>query len=155
MIARDGTVTYQRGLEGTDVAVQAFERGVRIQTILNDETAPAAFEYLVDVPVGGRILAADDGSLLVVDGAGAPLGGFGAPWAKDSAGHDVVTHYDVHDSTVIQLVDADADAVYPIVADPWLGVDLIANARWDKRDGGWTMFVSPTGRARAYRWGSG
>jgi hypothetical protein len=150
VIAEDGTVTYQRGLAATDVAVQAFDRGVRIQTVMSDASAPVELVYPVDLPAGGKILPAADGSLLVVDGAGAPLGGFGAPWAKDSDGQDVATRYEVRGDTVVQIVaHTDAPVHYPVVADPWLGIDLIANAHWGWRDGGWTLFVSPTGWARA------
>lgn len=147
-VAADGTVAYDSSLEHTDLAVQAFDHGVRIQTVLSDADAPSRFEYPVDVPAGGSIVTQDDGGITVLDAAGLPRGGFAAPWARDASGATVSTHYEISGSTVVQVVDH-AGAAYPVVADPWLWIDLIAGASWVRYSEGWTLKVSPTGWARA------
>lgn len=147
-VAADGTVAYDSKLEHTAVAVQAFDHGVRIQTVLSDASAPSTFEYPVDVPAGGSIVTQDDGGITVLDADGLPQGGFAAPWARDANGSSVPTHYQVNGTTVVQVVEH-TGAAYPVVADPWLWIDLIAGATWEWHSEGWTLKVSPTGWARA------
>ncbi|USR79688.1 hypothetical protein [Arcanobacterium pinnipediorum] len=78
------------------------------------------------------------------------VGGISAPWAIDTKGMEVPTYYTIEGNAVIQHVEhRGADVTYPVVADPWLGFDLISTARWEHRGEGWTLKVSPTGWARA------
>lgn len=148
-VAADGTVVYESGLGAPDVAVQTFDSGIRVQTVLHDDAAQRRHEYAVVVPPGGRIDRTEDGGLLVLDASSVPLGGFGAPWAKDATGADVPTHYQVTGDVVTQVVEVGSTATYPVVADPWLWVDLVQSARWVQRPDGWTLEVTPTGWARA------
>lgn len=151
VVAEDGTVTYNSNLPSTDIAVQAFDDGVRVQTVLLNAAAPTEFTYPVNVPVGGSMTVTEDGGVLVLDAEGVPHGGFAAPWAKDSQGADVPTRYEIRGRDVIQFVDH-ASAGYPVVADPWLWRDLISSANWVRRSEGWTLEVAPTGWAR---WNAG
>jgi len=53
------------------------------------------------------------------------------PWAKDAAGENVKTHYQLNGSVLTQTVEHQAPGVaYPVLADPWLGVDLIDHFQW-------------------------
>ncbi|MDR1428154.1 MAG: hypothetical protein LBJ08_10445 [Bifidobacteriaceae bacterium] len=88
---------------------------------------------------GGIVFRGSDGSL---------LGGFGAPWAKDVSGKDIGTHYELADGAVIQVVDIVAPDRYPIVADPYLWIDLISSATWTHNSNGWTLEVKPMTWAR-------
>lgn len=147
--AQDGTVTYPGLLAQTDLAVQTFNDGVRVQTVLRGADAPTEFTYPVAVPPGGRLAQGENGSVAVLDADGVPRGGFDVPWAKDSNGRDVPTSYLIRGNAVVQTVQH-AGASYPVVADPWLGISLISSASWTYRSGlGWTLMVSPTGWARA------
>lgn len=148
VVASDGTVTYDSHVPSTDVAVQAFDHGVRVQTVLGGADAPHEFTYPVTVPAGGSISVSNDGGVLVTDADGLPHGGFAAPWAKDSTGADVPTHYEVRGNDVVQVIDH-TNAAYPVVADPWLWIDLISSASWSYHAEGWTLMVAPTGWARA------
>ena len=149
VVAQDGTVTYQGVLAETDLAVQSFDDGVRVQTVLRGAGAPTEFSYPVAVPPGGRLAQTSDGSVAVLDADGVARGGFDVPWAKDRAGRDVPTTYVIRGHAVVQTVQH-AGASYPVVADPWLGISLISSASWTYRSGlGWTLMVSPTGWARA------
>jgi hypothetical protein len=133
--------------------VQAFDHGVRIQVVLNDETAPSQFVYAIGAPAGGQLVLADNGGVLIFDAQGAFRGGLAAPWAFDSRHHPVPTHYEVHGHTIVQVVEHEGSSFeYPIVADPWLGQNLISSATWSYSSSGWTMKVSPTAWART--WGT-
>ena len=78
--------------------------------------------------------------------------GFAAPWAKDSAGAAVPTHYEIRSNAVVQVIGHKSGKYnYPVVADPWLGINLIDHATWVYYSGyGWTFQVTPTWWARAY-----
>jgi hypothetical protein len=148
VLAQDGTVTYPETFVSTDVAVQAFADGVRIQTILRDGNAPSEFSYPLVMPTGAKISAGEDGSLAVFDSRGDLKGGFASPWAKDSKGLWLPTRYEVRGASVVQVVDH-SGAAYPVVADPYLGINLISSASWVLRSpDGWTLQVAPTGWAR-------
>ena len=148
VLAQDGTVTYQETFVSTDVAVQAFADGVRIQTILRDGNAPSEFSYPLVMPAGAKIVAGEDGSLAVFDSRGNLKGGFSPPWARDSKGLSLPTQYAVRGASVVQVVDH-RGAAYPVVADPYLGINLISSASWILRSpDGWTLQVAPTGWAR-------
>lgn len=147
-----GVVTYQDSLPSTDLAVEPFTDSVRVTTILQDGGAPTEFRYPVDLQ-GGSLILGEDGAVLVTDGAGAATGGFAAPWAKDATGADVPTRYEIRGNNVVQVVDhRGGDFTYPIVADPWLWKDLIADAHWVYQSAfrGFTLQVAPTGWARGW-----
>jgi hypothetical protein len=149
VVAHDGTVAYQNSLKDTDVAAQAFSNSVRIQTVAKDAAAPSAFSYPVDVPPGGALTFGQSGSILVLDAQGVPIGGFAPPWAKDGEGRNVPTRFEIRGNTVVQIV-AHQGATYPVVADPWLWMDLIKSAKWQNNDQGYgrTLAVTPTTWAR-------
>lgn len=149
VIARGGTVTYQHSLKAADVAVQPFKKGVRVVTVIQGDKAPSEFVYPVDVPAGGSMKVGQDGGVLVVDARGLPRGGFTTPWAKDNQGRDVATHYELRGNTIVQVVSHHG-AAYPVVADPWLWMNLIQDARWvfDTAAKGFTLKVTPTTWAR-------
>lgn len=153
VVTQDGTVVYPRALAATDVAVQVFDQGVRIQTILNDATAPSEFAYAIALPDGQRLAPTQSGDgVMIVDAQGTPRAGFAAPWAFDRDHHSVPTHYEVRGTALVQVIDhVGANLAYPIVADPYLWGDLIAGATWtgSKTVGKRTLSVSPTWWARA------
>lgn len=65
---------------------------------------------------GTKLLILDDGSVSISDGERF-LGGIDAPWAVDSDGRSLPTHYEVSGATLTQIVDT-TDATFPVVADP-------------------------------------
>lgn len=47
-----------------------------------------------------------------------------APWAVDAAGKTIPTHYELKNNQLFQIVETDADTVFPVTADPswqWWG----------------------------------
>lgn len=122
-IATDGTVVYSDAATSTDVAAQALADGVRVQTVLQDESAPSRFTY--ELPDSVVPIVNDDGSVVLFDGAETEetvpsvVAVIDAPWAKDAAGVSLATHYEVSDGHLVQVVEhSDATIAYPVVADP-------------------------------------
>lgn len=148
--AKDGTLTYDAGSSSTAVAVQAVEQGVRIATILKDASAATEYSYPLQTPVGSTVTRdADTGAILVTGADGKFVGGFAPAWAKDANGTAVPTRYEIRGSSVVQVVDIHTgNFTYPVVADPYFGVDLIDHASWVHYSDGWTIQVYPTGWAR-------
>ena len=116
-VADDGTVVYPSA-EGHDVtaAVQVLDDGVaRVQTIIENQSGSHEFTYSFGdgyTPV----LAADGKTVVIVGDEGQAL--VAPAWARDANGASVPTRYEIRGSTLVQIVEPDAAAVYPIVADP-------------------------------------
>lgn len=82
-----------------------------------------------------------NGGITIFDSANAYLGAVSPAWATDALGRSVPTRYELDGLTLTQVVDHSSRSVtYPIVADPWLGIDLIEKTSWDKD----TLRVFPT-----------
>jgi hypothetical protein len=149
-IAKDGTVVYQNQSPGVDVAVQAFDDSVRMALVIQNDAAATEFAFVLTVPTGSTLVTDDNGAVLAVTGDGALIGGLAPPWALDGQHQKVPTHYEVRGNSVVQVVEHKGAGVhYPVVADPYLGIDLISSARWVLHDEGWTLEVTPTWWARA------
>ncbi len=146
-VAESGTITY--GDSGNDVAtgVRVFDSGVQVSTVLESPQADHSFTYPLTLPAGAHIESTPDGGVVFLGGDGTLVGGFAPPWAKDSEGKDVGTRYEIRGDSVVQHVDAATS--YPVVADPYLWVDLISSASWVHYSEGWTLQVKPTTWARA------
>lgn len=127
--AADGTVVYEAAEnDGVDLAVQRTTDGaVRILTIIPSGSAAHEFTYRFDAEVT-PILQDDGGALLVARGSNdhitAVVGDVGAPWAADATGRGVDTTYSVVGGSLVQTIHPDADATYPIVADPSVSLGL-------------------------------
>ncbi len=88
-------------------------------------------------------------AIFIVDSEGNTVGGFSSPWAKDANGNNVATHYEIRSENLVQVVDhRGSDVAYPVVADPYLGFDMIKSASWVHHSEGWTLQVTPTGWSR-------
>jgi hypothetical protein len=162
-LAADGSVAYVEP-GPVDHAVQATTDGFRIHTVISGNNAPTEFTHAVTLPKGGRLVAERDmplpeggnredtgDAVFIVDAAGKVLGGFSAPWAKDANGTALKTHYEVRSTSMVQIVDhRTAKVAYPVVADPYLGFDMIQSASWTYNSGyGFTLAVTPTGWSRS------
>lgn len=119
-------------------------------------TAPGEeeFTFALDTPAGATARLEDDGSVMFVDDEGNYQGGVASPWARDSNGADVPTHFELNGDSLVQRVDLDsvpADA-YPVIADPWAGHQLVA-AAWVTNQGGtkYVVNATPTSWGEFYR----
>jgi hypothetical protein len=132
-IADDGTAVYHSSDDSTSVAVRAHENGAQILTILNGEDSPSSYTYAVDVPSGGSLHMADDGSVNVLDSDGLAVASATTPWAKDANGSSIPTHYEVDGNSITQIIDrGDTNWKYPIVADPnwWQITKCVGSLAW-------------------------
>jgi len=169
-----GSVVYSG--ETTGRTVHATKDGVRISNIIRSADAPNEYVHKLTLPNGAKVMRASEYQLsgedaenskaasaqttnatgesadpiVVVDKNNMLIAGFGEAWAKDANGKDMPTNYEIKDGSLIQKVDHNQPGVqYPVVADPYLWIDLIDSAEWLQRDEGWTLSVTPTLWARA------
>ena len=156
-VAADGSVIYQNPEGPVDIGVQTIDSSVRIATVIKSPDSPTRFDYTFALPPGGSLELSDDGFVAMRAADGSVLGGLAPAWAKDALGAELPTHYEINGPTVTQVVDiSDPAIVYPVVADPWWGQNLISSAKWVLRivnarheTLGWTLEVTPTKWARA------
>jgi hypothetical protein len=88
---------------------------------IKDASAPSSYKFSVggtDQPVSLKLQA--DGSIWVLDASDNVVNFVQKPWAKDSAGKSLPTHYTVHGNVITQTVNL-TGAVFPVVADPSYG----------------------------------
>jgi len=89
--------------------------------LINDPTSPKTYTFDEHVPPGGHIRINPDGSVTVVDKDGNPVRQIDKPWAYDSLGRPQKTWYTVDsDGKLVQHVQPTDDALYPILADPYV-----------------------------------
>ena len=129
--ASDGTVVYPGGsAAGVDAAVQVLADGsVRLATILQSDKNPKRFTYAIG---GATPVLQPDGSVDLVQtttGDGVQVtttvGRIAPAWATDARGQPMATHYEVIGSgRLVQVVAADKNATYPIVADSTVIIHL-------------------------------
>ncbi|MFK0002027.1 DUF2599 domain-containing protein [Paenarthrobacter sp. NPDC090522] len=143
---QDGVVSYDNDNGSATVPVVKNDGSVQIMTVINDSAAPTRYTYNVGLAPNASLKLEKDGSVSVLGPDGSRLGGFAPAWAKDANGNDVRTHYEVVGTTIVQVVEhAVAGVAYPVTADPYFGIDLLASAYWS----GGTFVVTPTWWARA------
>lgn len=149
VVASDGTVTFASKTAPTSLAIQAFDQGVRIHVVLKSALASSAYAYVMSLPTGGSVQLLANGGVAILASDNSFGGGFAPPWATDSDGRAVPTHYELRGSTLMQIVDHTAGQyTYPVVADPYYGLTLIDHASWVWHTEGWTFAVTPTFWAR-------
>ncbi|MFF8659737.1 hypothetical protein [Streptomyces huasconensis] len=118
--AGSGTTVYPGAAPSTDLAVQpTADGGIRALAVLKDATAPREQRYDIDLPDGSRLVKLNNGAVAALGADGAVVGGFDAPWAKDTNGRPVPTQYRIEGDTLIQTVETTPTTAFPVVADPW------------------------------------
>lgn len=165
-LASDGSVVYDQAGD-TDRTVQATDDGFRIHTVIAEASAPTEYVHDVTLPAGTRLAFADQlptdsddpgvqgaatpSGVLILDSEDNLIGGFGSPWATDANGTPVDTRFEIRGDALVQVVNHQRPGVaYPVVADPYLGFDMIKNSVWDYYSGyGWILRVTPTGWSRS------
>lgn len=104
----------------TDVLAQTTPTGVRFITVVHGPGAPTEFRFPLGLGDGLALDAAPSGGYDVVhERYGATVGRFHAPWGYDSLCRPVSADYRLEGSTIVMTVrHQEADALYPVVADP-------------------------------------
>jgi len=71
---------------------------------------------------------------------------------EDGSGKDIPTSYEITGTSLIQVVDHPQTngVTYPVVADPWLGEDLMSKAEIESDLRGYTVNVDATRAGRIF-----
>lgn len=147
-----GNVAYDNGNGSTTVPLVKSDGSVQITTVIDGADSPTAYPYEFELGAGDHIEVVEAGGAMVIGSDGSFIAGIAPPWAVDSSGTPVSTHYEVQGTTLVQFVDHAVPGVsYPVVADPWLGVALISSWTWSSVAGkGWKLNINPTPWARLH-----
>lgn len=140
-ILTDGAVAYDNQNESSTAVLAKEDGSLQIATVLASRKAPARYTYRLTLPAGAKANIGADGGVNFFGANGKYIGGIAPAWSRDARGAEVPTHYELAGSTLTQIVDHQAiDYAYPIVADPWLGLELIDRTAWQSK----TLQVFPT-----------
>ena len=148
----DGLLEISDSSSSSIVPVVQEDGSVAIHSVLADASAPTSYDYTLDLPAGSSIQVDPNGGGAVAVGSdGEALLVIGAPWATDANGNSIPTSYSASGNVLTQHVQISADTAFPVVADPWLGVNLVASYSWTWVSGsGWKLNVNPTLAARSF-----
>ncbi|MFJ9590669.1 DUF2599 domain-containing protein [Streptomyces acidicola] len=147
-----GMRVYENGNGSSTVPVRKADGSVQITTVIDETQAPASYAYDIGVPDGASLRKQKGGGVAVIGPEGEFLGGAAAPWAKASDGSAVPTRYEIDGNKLVQEVDHRGlpESAYPVVADPWLGQDLLYQPYvTDHQPEGYKVNVTPTPWGRA------
>lgn len=158
----DAVIAFDGANGATTVPVLKDDGSVQVTTIISDKSAPTSYDYDLTLPTGATLtLDPESGIVTAMDGDKLAIG-VAPAWAVDANGREVPTHYEIHGSTLRQVVDHTADAVaYPVVADPWLGqrlFDKVELAGWERGAQNVKLVTSGWGRSiqlGSLGWGQG
>jgi hypothetical protein len=121
-----GIIAFDNNNGSSSVPVIKGDGSLQVTTIIQNENAPTRFDYHLKMDGALKIFKYGDGVVFLNNGKFA--GAMAPAWAKDASGRTVPTHFEVAGSTVTQVVDhLVAKFSYPIVADPWLGLNLFSS----------------------------
>jgi hypothetical protein len=85
---------------------------------IKDSSAPSSYKFSVEgLGQPASLELQTDGSIWVRDAGNNVVNFVQKPWAQDSAGKSLPTHYSVDGNVITQTVDL-TGAVFPVVADP-------------------------------------
>lgn len=149
-----GIVSYDNGDGSTTVPVVKSDGSVQITTVIDGPEAPQGYAYPLDLPGGATLEQDASGFVSILSADGGFLGGVAPAWAKDANGNDVSTRYEIDGTTLTQVVAHGTGIAYPVVADPWLGIDLIRRTVWTSSMTTLQVFPTDWGRNApiAARW---
>ena len=127
------------GLVHNDGSLQIFNR-------MDSAEDSSIFTYELTLPSGAKMVKIDDGNLAVLDSQSNFVMGVTPAWARDANGKSVPTHYEIRDNKLTQIVDiGDPKSVsFPVISDPWLGVDLYYTPSVSNVSRGYIINATPT-----------
>lgn len=139
-------LTIFNSVADTDfVPLTKVDGSVQTLAVLNSTSAPEVLRFELSLPAGASIQQLETGELMIQSNTGEFLGGIAPAWAKDAQGVAVDTWFEVKGSTLFQIVKHKAgNFSYPIVADPWLGIDLYYQPTISFLPKGYRINVTPT-----------
>ncbi|MDQ4501307.1 DUF2599 domain-containing protein [Sinomonas sp. ASV322] len=143
--APDNTVRYDPGDDYFTTAIPKTDGSLQLVTTVENANAPQFFSYDLRLPSGSQISKSEKGGLVFTSPAGKYLGEVLPPWANDATGRPLETSYEVQGNRLIQRVlHSKSGAVYPVIADPWFGIDLYRTPWVSSASAGYKINVQPT-----------
>lgn len=127
VITDEGIATFDNNNGSATVPIVREDGSLQILTVIEGPEAPTRYDYEISVPEGGSMELIEGGAVLITDGDSNFVGAVAPPWAKDATGASLPTHYEVEGETLTQVVEHSAGTDYPVVADPWFGIQLFFN----------------------------
>lgn len=144
-----GVLSFGNQNGSSSLSVVKADGSLQMATVITSASAPRNYRYSFELQGGWQMIENENGSVAIFDDNGVWAAGVAPAWAKDAVGRDVQTSYEVIGSDLIQNVNLDDPAIqYPVVADPWLGFDLIDHDSWI-----YTWAYSPTLAVYPTIWG--
>lgn len=143
------SVSFDNNNGSTTVVLPKTDGSVQVATLIDGVSAPTSFIYRLSLPAGGRALVSSAGLVLILDSQGQYAAAVAPPWAIDAKGVKVPTRFELRGNLLVQSVDHLTNKfTYPVVADPWFGVDMIDRTSWNR-----TSEFSPTLSVYPSPWG--
>lgn len=118
---------------GTPGASHVVERGAPpvhvagtardTEIVISNANSPTAYRFSIDVPAGGRLVAADSRpagqethrDILVQDKGGKSIGAYDGAWALDAAGKPVESSFRIEGNRLVQTVSLKQTTAFPVV----------------------------------------
>lgn len=152
MVSDQGLTTYDNKNETHTVPLIYEDGSVQLNTVIESPTAPERYDYKIDLPDGAKMFTEGE-FVKITSNDGILLGLITPAWAQDANGQDVSTWYEVRENHLTQVVKHSNTNTYPVVADPYLGINLFGHVYTDSYNGqprvnaslsafGWTTYAS-------------
>lgn len=125
-ITSSGVPEFDNNNGSTTVPIVRDDGSVQILTVIDNADAPTRYDYEITVSEGGTMEVQEGGVILITDKDGDFVGAVAPAWAKDSNGASLPTRYEITGNVLTQVVEHSAGTAYPVVADPWLGIQLFS-----------------------------
>lgn len=128
------------------IPVPKSDGSVQTAAVINSDESSDQLHFKLLIPAEATVSIIDTGEALILNASGTMLGGISSPWALDASGQTVDTWFEIVKGELIQHVDhKNGNYDYPIVADPWLGIDLYGYPYITTVSGkGYKVNVTPT-----------
>lgn len=126
------------------VSVVRDDASVQILTVIDNAAAPTRYDYTISLSDGGYLQLDESGIVFIRDQDSNFVGAIAPAWARDANGESVSTHYEIDGNILTQVVDHSGLDAYPIVADPWLGIQLFNGFYRGTWNGDYTYNASVT-----------
>lgn len=134
----EGSLVYESGNDLSSVVNVDASGAASVNLVIDSPQAGEEFEFPLTLPVGGSARLSDGGSTILANAAGEALGFIATPWARDAAGRDIKTWFELRGSKLVQHVDLSVPGLqYPVVADPWMGQNLLSAVFASSGGAGW------------------
>ena len=138
----EGVVAHDNTNGSVTVPIVKEDGIVQIATVINQTSAPRAYEYEFTV-AGGADVSIDNGTVIVRTSSGEFAGMVTPASAKDANGVDVPTHYELDGNHVTQVVEHGDSYEYPIVIAPAASQTFFTSANVDTWSGQSRVNLTP------------